>query len=259
MSNSPSLIPRRSIGDLWVNAIDRTMFLQVLMSEGALGKEVVFANHNMHSLYLIDSSQGMRAFYDLSRFIHVDGIPLVPIFNLIGSGPCSVQFRHRHTSPDWIFEFFRLASEKKMSVLIVGGKANVLSHFLALVRDRVKGIDVYGFDGYSCSEASRLQEIERFIARNRPNFILLGMGMPLQEEWYVRNRARFSLCSVVMNLGAFMDYWTGEKKMPPRWLARLGFEWLYRLASEPRRLAKRYLWEPYPVLFMLLKKRFFSG
>ena len=51
-----------------------------------------------------------------------------------------------------------------------------------------------------------------------------------------------------MNLGGLLDYLAGIKPTPPRWVSRLGFEWLSRLVSEPRRLAHRYLVEPWTLV-----------
>jgi N-acetylglucosaminyldiphosphoundecaprenol N-acetyl-beta-D-mannosaminyltransferase len=76
---------------------------------------------------------------------------------------------------------------------------------------------------------------------------MVGMGMPRQEVWVLENRedidARALFCC-----GALMDYVAGEIPTPPRWIGRLGFEWLYRLLSEPSRLWRRYLLEPWSVM-----------
>jgi len=69
------------------------------------------------------------------------------------------------------------------------------------------------------------------------------MGMPRQEEWIAANSHRLS-ANLIMPVGGLMDYLTGRTSTPPRMLGRLGLEWAWRLASEPRRLAFRYLVEP---------------
>ena len=54
--------------------------------------------------------------------------------------------------------------------------------------------------------------------------------------------------------GALMDYVAGELPTPPRWLGQVGLEWLFRLISEPRRLWRRYLLEPWFVFRILARE-----
>jgi N-acetylglucosaminyldiphosphoundecaprenol N-acetyl-beta-D-mannosaminyltransferase len=80
-----------------------------------------------------------------------------------------------------------------------------------------------------------------------PDILMVGMGMPRQEIWVLENNAAISARAVYC-CGALMDYVAGEIPTPPRWIGALGFEWLYRLFSEPARLWQRYLIEPWFVL-----------
>jgi N-acetylglucosaminyldiphosphoundecaprenol N-acetyl-beta-D-mannosaminyltransferase len=73
------------------------------------------------------------------------------------------------------------------------------------------------------------------------------MGMPRQEWWILDNLDRIS-ANIVLQAGACFDYVAGEVPLPPRWMGQLGLEWLYRLVSEPGRLWRRYLVEPWSLL-----------
>ena len=76
---------------------------------------------------------------------------------------------------------------------------------------------------------------------------MVGMGMPLQEIWALENRAALKR-GVILTVGAAFDYEAGVQKAPPRWTGRLGVEWLARLIDQPRRLAFRYLVEPWSLI-----------
>jgi len=71
--------------------------------------------------------------------------------------------------------------------------------------------------------------------------------MPRQEHWVIENFENIH-ANVILTAGACFDYIAGVIPTPPRWMGWLGLEWLYRLLSEPRRLAKRYLLEPWALL-----------
>ena len=68
--------------------------------------------------------------------------------------------------------------------------------------------------------------------------------MPRQEAWIARNLAALPDC-VILNVGAAFDYEAGVQRAAPRWMGRVGLEWLYRLAHDPRRLFRRYCVEPW--------------
>ncbi|MEO4041409.1 WecB/TagA/CpsF family glycosyltransferase [Hoeflea sp. CAU 1731] len=67
---------------------------------------------------------------------------------------------------------------------------------------------------------------------------LVALGVPLQEIWIERNRERLS-ASLVMGVGAQFDFWSGEVRRAPMLFRKTGMEWLWRLALEPKRRARR--------------------
>tara|TARA_R110002167_G_scaffold179835_2_gene379884 strand:- start:205075 stop:205800 length:726 start_codon:yes stop_codon:yes gene_type:complete len=71
------------------------------------------------------------------------------------------------------------------------------------------------------------------------DILFVGIGCPKQERWMAKNVN--SLSCVQIGVGAAFDFIAGEKKQAPKWLQKIGLEWLFRLLNEPRRLALRYL------------------
>ncbi len=72
------------------------------------------------------------------------------------------------------------------------------------------------------------------------DIIWVGLSTPKQELWMARHRHRLS-ATVLIGVGAALDFHAGLVRQAPRWLQRSGLEWAFRIAMEPRRLAKRYL------------------
>jgi N-acetylglucosaminyldiphosphoundecaprenol N-acetyl-beta-D-mannosaminyltransferase len=103
-------------------------------------------------------------------------------------------------------------------------------------------------DPQSQDNARVLSEIAQFA----PHLLMVGMGMPRQEYWIHQNFARL-YANVILPSGAAMDYVAGAAYIPPRWSGRVGLEWAFRLAAEPKRLWRRYLLEPWYVVGIVMR------
>ncbi|WP_445682322.1 WecB/TagA/CpsF family glycosyltransferase [Radicibacter daui] len=73
----------------------------------------------------------------------------------------------------------------------------------------------------------------------KADIVWVGLGAPKQELWMARNRHRLQ-AALLVGVGAAFDFLSGSKPQAPLWMQRHGLEWIFRLASEPRRLAGRY-------------------
>jgi N-acetylglucosaminyldiphosphoundecaprenol N-acetyl-beta-D-mannosaminyltransferase len=95
---------------------------------------------------------------------------------------------------------------------------------------------------------SRLADV---INQANSDVLFVGMTAPKQELWLSRNFARLDLF-FAMGIGASFDYLAGNKPRVPKWLGKLGLEWLYRLVHEPKRLWRRNIGNT-TILWLLLK------
>lgn len=222
----------------WVNLLDRDQLIDLLTERPERLR--VVANHNLHSLHLVQADPGMREFYSLADAVHVDGRPVIALARLLGA---PARACHLQTSIDFIMPLLAAAAARHRRVFVLGSRPGVPERFLAEAARRVPGLVAGGHHGHFGDDLAD-PGVQAAIRAFRPDLLLLGMGMPRQERWFLANRAALPPCTV-MNLGAFMDYWVGERAMAPRWLNRIGLEWAWRLACEPRRLAHRYLNEPF--------------
>ena len=98
--------------------------------------------------------------------------------------------------------------------------------------------------GSACVVAHGFHETATYVrlaALHRPRLIVLGMGMPRQEEVAVVLRAALGFSCVIVCGGAILDFLGQRTPRAPWWMRRTGLEWLYRLCCEPRRLFRRYV------------------
>ncbi|MEN1679832.1 MAG: WecB/TagA/CpsF family glycosyltransferase, partial [Planctomycetota bacterium] len=77
------------------------------------------------------------------------------------------------------------------------------------------------------------------ISDAKPDLLVVGLGAPKQELWVSRFQEQID-AKVALCVGATIDFLAGHKQRSPVWMQRMGLEWAHRLASEPRRLARRY-------------------
>ncbi|MFS0710328.1 WecB/TagA/CpsF family glycosyltransferase [Brevundimonas phoenicis] len=207
------------------------------------GAQSVVANHNLHSLYLIRRTPGMRRLYDAADLIELDSTPLIHFARLLGH-PARPQ--HRCTYLDWRDHFWSLADRKGWRVLYVGGEDGVAEEAARRLTTRYPGAMVKGLSGYfdatpgSLGNTAVLAAIKDFA----PHVLFVGMGMPRQELWIADNLASLPLVPI-LPVGAAFDYEAGVQKAAPRWMGRLGVEWLFRLFADPKRLFARYCIEPW--------------
>jgi N-acetylglucosaminyldiphosphoundecaprenol N-acetyl-beta-D-mannosaminyltransferase len=224
------------------------------------GRPWLIGYHNLHSVYLHHHDADMRRYCERADRLFIDGMGLVLAARIAGY---PVGRRHRSTSVDWIGALVELAAARGWRVFLLGSRPGVAARAADVLRARAPAARLEHAHGYFDVTAGG-QENEAVLARIRafrPHLLLVGMGMPRQEKWLMDNQDRLPPV-VALNLGAIFDYLGGEVPTPPRWLSRLGFEWLGRLVAEPRRLAARYLAEPWtlvPLLLSDVRRRWSSG
>jgi N-acetylglucosaminyldiphosphoundecaprenol N-acetyl-beta-D-mannosaminyltransferase len=206
----------------------------------------IIANHNLHSLYLYHHDDAVRAFYDRAAVVHIDGMSLVVVGQLLG---LPLRRAQRLTPLDWIRPLLAEAARRRWRVFYLGGKPGVAERAAALLRNEFPGLAFETAHGYF--DARRASAENRAVVETINGFgadlLLVGMGMPRQEHWIFENSADVG-AGAICNVGGLMDYIAGETPTPPRWMGRFGLEWLFRLASNPKRLWRRYLIEPWFVL-----------
>lgn len=212
---------------------------------GTLG--TVFAHHNLHSVYLFHRDRKMRECYAAAEVTYIDGMALVYWARILGH---PIPRSHRTSLLDWVGELMAEAARAGWCVYHLGGRPGVAEYAADRLRRRHPGLTLFTHHGYfpDRETAQILDEIGRI----RPQLLLVGMGMPRQEHWVVENLEHLEAHAILLS-GACFDYLAGAIPTPPRWMGWIGLEWLYRLATEPRRLWRRYLVEPWALLPLVIR------
>jgi N-acetylglucosaminyldiphosphoundecaprenol N-acetyl-beta-D-mannosaminyltransferase len=212
----------------------------------------IIANHNLHSVYLFHRHPKLREFYSHVHWTYLDGMPLVALGRLYGY---PLQRKQRVTHADWMGPLMELAAGRGWRVFNLGSPRQVAESGAAQLRKRYPALQIEVSDGFFDARRDS-DENEALVARinaYKPDLLMVGMGMPRQEFWTQENFARLEAHVILSSNGAAFEYVAGAVPTPPRWAGRIGLEWVFRLAHEPRRLFARYLLEPWYLLLLLLQ------
>ena len=212
----------------------------------------IIANHNLNSLYIYHHDPKMRAFYDKSDYTHIDGMPLVFIGKLLGH---SIKREERVTYADWVWSLMEEAAQKSWRIFYLGSKPGVAEQGANILRQKYPGLEIACAHGYIDARKDSHENQATIAAINafQPDILMVGMSMPRQEHWILDNLELIQT-NAILPSGACMDYVAGVVPTPPRWMGRIGLEWSYRLFSEPKRLWKRYLVQPWFVVKLLIQE-----
>jgi N-acetylglucosaminyldiphosphoundecaprenol N-acetyl-beta-D-mannosaminyltransferase len=191
---------------------------------------------NVHSLVDAQSNPALRAAFASADMVAMDGMPLVWVARRRG-----FRAAERVSGPDVMLSLCDRGREIGMRHYFLGGRPGVPE----LLRDRLTrlypGLEVVGAESPPFRPLTSDEEKELVARVNAaaPHVLWIGLGTPKQELWAADHEAAFD-APLLLPVGAAFDFHSGRVRRAPRWMRRVGLEWLFRLASDPRRLWRRY-------------------
>lgn len=198
----------------------------------------IVLNVNAHCLNLCREDRDLREFFATADVVFCDGVGVRLAAAMLGRW-----LPARITYADWLPRLAALAEEQRFSFFFLGARPGVAEEARYRLLDEYPGLEIHGVrHGYFDHRAGSPENeaIVDEISAARPDILLVGLGMPLQERWLMENRNRLDF-GVALTGGAVFDYASGRLLRGPRLLTDNGFEWLARVLVEPRRLWRRYL------------------
>ena len=191
----------------------------------------------VHGIIESQRDEGLRRIHNEAGLVTPDGMPLVWLGRLHG---------HAHVErvygPDLMLAVCEQSLSKGYRHFFYGGGEGVPTLLTTNLRRRFPSLQVVG--GYSPPfrplSGAENEQIVDAINEAAPDIVWIGLSTPKQERWMAEHLGRLA-APVLIGVGAAFDFHSGLKKQAPRWMQRSGLEWLFRLATEPRRLWRRYL------------------
>jgi N-acetylglucosaminyldiphosphoundecaprenol N-acetyl-beta-D-mannosaminyltransferase len=221
-------------------------------------KRTMVATANVDHIMLLERDPRFREDYAKAGMVLADGAPLIFASRLLGT-----PLKERVAGSDIFPLLCARAARIGLRVMLLGGGEGVARQAADNLAAKCPGLVIeahgpsFGFDNKPDECAQIVSRINEF----QPHILFVGMGAPRQERWIAKHKGSYCPC-VSIGVGASIDFEAGRIKRAPVILRKIGFEWLYRLAKEPKRLYRRYLIEDrrfVRLLFRELKERRSGG
>ena len=220
-----------------VSAVNMPQALAAIAAWTAEGGSHYVCVTGVHGVMESQRDDELRGIHNAAGMVTPDGMPLVWLGRLGG---------HRHMErvygPDLLLGCCAMSERMRPRHFFLGGTPAVAERLVERLRERFPMLNVAGahappFDAISAADDDRLVQL---INSAKPDIVWVGLGTPKQERWMAHHLGRIH-APVMVGVGAAFDFLSGAKRQAPVWMQRSGLEWMFRLASEPRRLGMRYL------------------
>lgn len=165
-----------------------------------------------------------------------DGAPVAWLMRKVG-----IRSQQRINGPDLMWKYCTEAATRKESIFLYGSTEETLAKLHRALIESFPTLQIAGcysppFRPLTVEED---EEVVKIINESGAGTVWVSLGCPKQEKWMAAHKGRIN--AVMIGVGAAFDYHAGTIRRAPLWMQQRGLEWSYRLASEPRRLWKRYL------------------
>jgi N-acetylglucosaminyldiphosphoundecaprenol N-acetyl-beta-D-mannosaminyltransferase len=200
--------------------------------------KMVVSNVNIHALNIAYENPWFKEYLNWSNLVFCDGYGVV-----LGSRIIGPPLHHRYTPPDWIDLLIEKGSSLSVRYFFLGSEQGITQKAGEILQTRHPRLVISGthhgyFDRTPNSDENKA--IIRQINDSNTNILMVGFGMPLQEQWIWENYDQLNV-NVIFPVGAMFDFISGHIWRAPRWVTDNGLEWAGRLINNFPRLWRRYL------------------
>jgi N-acetylglucosaminyldiphosphoundecaprenol N-acetyl-beta-D-mannosaminyltransferase len=249
--NDRSMPERTDVLGVGVSAINLPMAVDIIGRWVELGEQRYVCVTGVHGVMESCRDDEVRRIHSMAGLVTPDGMPMVWLLRLAG---------HRHTGrvygPDLMRAVFGWGQERRTRHFLYGSTPETLKGLKSKLLERFPEACIVGIHSPPNRPAGAAEDdaVCGMIDDSSADIVWVGLSTPKQEVWMARHRSRLR-APVLIGVGAAFDILSGTVRQAPRVLQLSGFEWLFRLAHEPRRLAGRYLRNNPAFILLILKQK----
>lgn len=205
--------------------------VEKIIARGVPTQHVVI---NANKVNLMNEDPELKRIVNECPLINADGISILWAAKLLG-----LPIKERVTGIDLFLNLVKVASEKGYKIYLFGAKEEVVRKVKKVFEEEYPTLQIVGYrNGYFTEEDE--PEIVKNMAESGADMMFVAFSSPKKEYWINKYINQLNI-PFVMGVGGSFDVVAGVTERAPKWVQIRGFEWLYRLVQEPRRMWRRYV------------------
>lgn len=228
---------REFIVSTWIDSLSWDEAVERILSWAAKRESRVVCICNVHSVVTARTDLALREAISNADLATPDGAPVAWLIGLRRRIKQS-----RVSGPDLTVKLCAAAATHGIPVAFYGSTPETIALLERVLPVEFPGIELAAMISppfRALSEQER-SEYNRQLNDSGAGIIFIGLGCPKQEIWMATQKAELN--GVLIGVGAAFEFMAGTVRRPPKWMQRIGMEWLGRLHAEPKRLWRRYLY-----------------
>ncbi len=237
MNDKPKELARANVLGVGISALNLDLAVAAVAEALDCKKKGYVCVTGVHGVSEAQHDPGFRAILNHSVLTTPDGMPMVWMGRWQG-------FREmaRVYGPDLMLRICEYSQTRGLTHFLYGGAPGVAEELKRRLEQRYPGLRIVGTytPPFRPLGPEEEDDLTRRIGVLKPDLFWVGLSTPRQEKFMAKYFQRLD-ATIFFGVGAAFDFHSGKVKRAPEIMQRTGFEWLFRLCMEPRRLWKRYL------------------
>jgi N-acetylglucosaminyldiphosphoundecaprenol N-acetyl-beta-D-mannosaminyltransferase len=203
---------------------------------------------NAAKIVAANSDERLKQILLDADLVTADGMSVVWASRVLGQ-----PLKHRVTGIDLFERLIEHAAQRGLSVYFLGAREESVRGVVEVFTNKYPSLRIAGYhNGYFAESESK--SLVESIRLSLADLLFVAMGSPAQEYWIASNTENAGV-RFALGVGGSFDHVSGLARRAPRWMQRIGFEWLYRLVREPRRMWRRYLIGNSAFIWLIARQR----
>src|SRR5438270_7350438 len=231
-------VPKINVLGVGISVLDQDRAREFLFDAVRNGRRGYVTVTGVHGVTEAQHDTALKDIFNRALLVTPDGMPMVWMGRL-----------QKHPSikrvygPDLMLNICAHSVANGYSHFLYGGPPGVAEDLKKYLQARYPGLQIVGTytPPFRALNDDELGEVQEQVRAARPDFLWVGLSTPKQEVFMAKYLSVLPEARIFIGVGAAFDLLTGRVPQAPRWMQRVGLEWLFRLIQEPTRLWRRYL------------------
>ena len=233
-----------------IDALSMRQTLDIVEDAVANDKHIHHTVVNAGKIVLMQEDKELEKSINEADLINADGQAVVWASKMLGS-----PLPERVSGIDLMEKLVKRSFEKGYRCYFLGAEEDVVSNLITLYKKKYSNNVIAGYrNGYF--KKSDEKSIAKVISQSNANILFVAITSPKKEIFLNTYKKELKNINFIMGVGGSFDVIAGKVNRAPKWMQDIGFEWLYRVIQEPRRMFMRYLVGNTKFIFLVLKEFF---